>query len=449
DSVFDRYIQAAKTSGIFHLNYGLQGPHNRVQLNQKRRGWSGFLRQVIHKIALRSTDITKLEDLADVPRTLLEENTAPDPRYVHKYSEDVSLAFYRHCVGAFSYYHRDMLDKAGYIDEVFINAWDHVEHTNRIIKKGFHSPFWWFADISDSDLYIENIPNCMEQSTIAKSEQWKENIKRGEQYLIAKNGLTLGSIPDIENKDIVYFLNKASNGIRNLKLLIKFPTRNRPDKFFEVLDKYIFFMDNKIDYAIIVSCDIDDISMNNDEVKTKLKYYSNLTVSFGENKSKIEAINADLDPLPDFDIIMLASDDMIPQIKGFDNLIRDGMLTYFPNLDGVLWFNDGYRGSDLNTLSIMGRKYYRRFNYIYHPSYKSLWCDNEFMVVASGLKRQKYIDQVIVSHEHPDRVGSRYDSLQTKNLQFDDVDRKNFLRRQKGNFGIRKRFLKTSSKPLY
>ena len=64
------------------------------------------------------------------------------------------------------------------------------------------------------------------------------------------------------------------------------------------------------------------------------------------------------------------------------------MTELYPNTDGVLWFNDGNQGNRLNTLCILGKKYYERFNYIYHPDYTSLWADNEFMDVANLLNKQ-------------------------------------------------------------
>ena len=67
---------------------------------------------------------------------------------------------------------------------------------------------------------------------------------------------------------------------------------------------------------------------------------------------------------------------MIPEIKGFDSIIRNEMQKLFPDTDGILWFFDGWR-KDLNTLCILGRKYYDRFGYIYHPDYNSFWSDAE------------------------------------------------------------------------
>jgi hypothetical protein len=225
---------------------------------------------------------------------------------------------------------------------------------------------------------------------------------------------------------------------RDLKLLIKFPTRGRTEKFFEVLNKYVNLIEDKENYKIVVSCDRDDASMNNPQVISKIKSFKNTEIYFGENKSKIEAVNADMAEQKNYDIILLASDDMIPVEKGYDVIIKENMKKYFPDTDGVLWFNDGYRGKELNTLCILGKKYYERFNYIYHPAYKSLWCDNEFMEVADKLKKQIYIDKVIIKHDHPANNQNLYeDELYEKNLKLNSADMDTYNKRKKKNFGFR------------
>lgn len=231
------------------------------------------------------------------------------------------------------------------------------------------------------------------------------------------------------------------------KLLVKFPTRGRPDKFFTVLDRYFYGAKRKDLVSFLITCDKDDLSMNNDDVRERLqKNYKNMTVVFGNSKSKIEAVNNDMDRAPEHDIILLASDDMVPEEKGYDEIIRQKMKELYSDTDGVLWFFDGYR-RDFNTLCILGKKYYDRFGYIYHPSYKSFWCDNEFTDVANELGRQTFIDKVIIRHIHPDWIqrdeatakmyenihgtnSSGIDQTFIKNLPYEQQDAKNYKQRQ-------------------
>lgn len=46
------------------------------------------------------------------------------------------------------------------------------------------------------------------------------------------------------------------------KLLIKFPTRERPQKFFKMLDLYYQYLSGTVPVHFLISCDIDDRSMN-------------------------------------------------------------------------------------------------------------------------------------------------------------------------------------------
>lgn len=223
-----------------------------------------------------------------------------------------------------------------------------------------------------------------------------------------------------------------------MRLLIKFPTRSRPNKFFEVLDKYIKLLDEPENTSFLISCDEDDNTMNNPETLNRLSKYiekNNLSVKFSQNKNKVEAINADMEG-QEFDILILASDDMIPQESGYDSIIKQNFRKFFPDTDGVLWFNDGYQGNRLNTLCILGKKYFDRFGYIYHNSYVSLWCDTEFTEVSKMLNRVKYIPHVIIKHEHPVWLGQEWDDLQKKNDSFNNRDMENFQKRQKINFEL-------------
>ena len=220
-----------------------------------------------------------------------------------------------------------------------------------------------------------------------------------------------------------------------MKLLIKFPTRGRKNKFFSTLDKYYEYCKNIDNMDFLISLDEDDNEMNNTEVLKKLSNYKNIKVVIGLSKSKIDAVNRDLNNYnKHWDVVLLASDDMIPTIKGYDDIIRDNMMFNYPDTDGILFFNDGFQGNKLNTLCILGKKYYERFNYIYHPDYKSCWSDNEFMVVGNILKRQSYIDQVIIRHEHPDWGYGNIDYVHNNNVKDWHHDNNVYKIRESNNF---------------
>lgn len=219
-----------------------------------------------------------------------------------------------------------------------------------------------------------------------------------------------------------------------MKLLIKFPTRNRKNKFFKVLKKYQNLCEDLTNTYFLITLDNDDESMSPSEVDQIFRTFKNVKVIYGNSNSKIHAINRDIELVDDWDIVLLASDDMVPKVKGYDNVIRDKMKENYPDTDGVLWFNDGHQGNKLNTLSILGKKYYERFGYIYYPEYKSVWSDNEFMMVGNLLGKQTYFDEVIIEHEHPDWGYGNRDVIHQINSNNENHDKLLFMKRKENNF---------------
>ena len=221
-----------------------------------------------------------------------------------------------------------------------------------------------------------------------------------------------------------------------MKLLVKFPTRNRKNKFFKVLRQYQNLCEDLDNTYFLITLDNDDESMNPSDVEDIFNTFKNVKVIYGTSNSKIHAVNRDIELVNDWDIVLLASDDMTPKVKGYDNIIRNKMKEFYSDTDGILWFNDGFQGEKLNTLCVLGKKYYERFNYIYHPDYKSCWSDNEFMEVGKILKKQTYIDSVIIKHEHPDWGYGNRDQIHTNNINDYQYDLGVYNRRKEINFEL-------------
>jgi len=219
-----------------------------------------------------------------------------------------------------------------------------------------------------------------------------------------------------------------------MRILLKFPSRERPQKLLEVYKKYISMaFDSSLIHGLI-TLDSNDYTVTPELIKNLEEVHPQTKIIVGLSGSKIKAVNRDMNKAPDYDIILLASDDMIPQIMGYDHIIRQNMQNLYPDTDGVLWFNDGLQGSRLNTLCILGKTYNQRFGYIYHPAYKSLYCDNEFMQVASRLNKQTYIDQVIIKHEHHITGIIPIDPLYAINDSYDKEDCETYMKRIKLGF---------------
>jgi hypothetical protein len=226
------------------------------------------------------------------------------------------------------------------------------------------------------------------------------------------------------------------------KILFKYASRSRTNKFFVGLDNIISNLSDLNNFCILVSLDVDDVSMNNKDTIMKLteyvqKYPNKIIVKFGFSKSKVDAINRDVNDIKDvfnFDIIVNFSDDMEFIQHSFDEVIRNKFYVNYPDTDGNIYFNDGFTGDRLCTMSIIGRKYYDKYNYIYHPSYHSLWCDNEYTEVAKRNQKMLYFHENIYRHNHPSNIGGFIDELLIKTESFSDIDRQNFENRLKNNF---------------
>ena len=190
-----------------------------------------------------------------------------------------------------------------------------------------------------------------------------------------------------------------------MNILVQFPTYGRAEKFLRVLGLYVSKCSPHHNVFFNINCDSADLTMTNADVRKQIENLlsekPNVTgeVHFDPNTEKISAINDHI-PADGWDVVICASDDMIPKVSRWDNEIARAVSEHFPNLDGCVHFNDGSTKGELITFSILGCKLYEEFGYIYHPDYKSLYCDNEFTDEVRRMGREKYIDKVIISHEH-------------------------------------------------
>ncbi len=217
-----------------------------------------------------------------------------------------------------------------------------------------------------------------------------------------------------------------------MKILFKYPTMGRPEWFKKTFETYWDNLSDLLHYEFLITMNSDDPTMNNDEIKKYLDGFPYTKYFYGEHQNKVEAINADMDEVVfDFDVLFLISDDMIPTFA-FDIAIKEDMEKHFPKMDGVLHYNDGCCGKDrCITLSIMGRKLYEQFGYVYHPDYNSFFCDNEFTDVVYQKGKVVYIDKVLVKHEWQSNGG---DEVYRNNSRKGKDDEVTYKRRKREGF---------------
>jgi len=187
------------------------------------------------------------------------------------------------------------------------------------------------------------------------------------------------------------------------RIVIKFPTRNRPEKFQRVFSKYISYLSGKQDVSFVVTMDLDDPSMNNEQMWhffEEMKKSVPISYHYGSSKTKIEAVNANMEGV-DGDILVVASDDMIPCFEGYDDIIANGFDQFFPDFNGAIKFHDGLRRPNdlLMTLPVIGFPVIREWGYIYHPDYTSVYADNEQTLVLHKTNRLIVSSMCIIRHE--------------------------------------------------
>jgi GT2 family glycosyltransferase len=186
NKVWDAYINAFKETGISHFNYGPGSPWNRVQ-----------------------KDPTVIGDLSK--RHLADQTSEPNPKLTVSYN-NIDIALYQHIVAMFTYFHKSILEKVGLLDETFYNAWEHVEHTYRIIKEKKYTPFWWFADLANSHEYIKEAKDEKANSSLAKDENtFMDNTINGLQHFYNLHGTVPSTIYPASREEVLQTLKTIYN----------------------------------------------------------------------------------------------------------------------------------------------------------------------------------------------------------------------------------------------
>ncbi len=147
--VFQAYIDASKKTGIKHFNYGLHGNHNLNHFGQ------------------------------------------PDIKKTVKYPNGAEIDLYSNVLGAFSYYHIDVLNDIGLFDEGYYNAMEHVKHTYDASVKDYTTPWRWFVDIHDSSSYLKDIVPDHQQSKIRNESDFQNTFKKGLDRFIEQTGFSV------------------------------------------------------------------------------------------------------------------------------------------------------------------------------------------------------------------------------------------------------------------
>lgn len=197
------------------------------------------------------------------------------------------------------------------------------------------------------------------------------------------------------------------------KVLVKYASRSRPQRFFDGLDN--IFETCEFPDRILVMCtlDSDDPTMNNDEVKERLSKYKYIDVNYGISGTKIRATNRDLNKVPehfkDWDILCNFSDDMKWTEYAWDTMIRRDFNFVSSDFSHYMAYLDPDTGGSLSTLFISGRTFFDKFKFIYDEIFESLFADNLVEDCAKAIGKYHYTGYQIYQHFNPSYGYVRYE----------------------------------------
>tara|TARA_A100000171_G_C2116392_1_gene138064 strand:- start:754 stop:1539 length:786 start_codon:yes stop_codon:yes gene_type:complete len=171
DNAFQAYIDAHKKTGIHHMMFAYHGPANKGNVSRGK----------------------------------------PTPRKVIDYG-NFKLSLNQHCVGAVCFYTKESLEKVGILDEDFNkNNFEHVEHSYRLAKAEYSTPYWWWSDMANSCDYIEEQACSEDNSSIRRGNNWQKKIMESAELFKNKHGYLpawQGCVPDTSLPDIIQILKK-------------------------------------------------------------------------------------------------------------------------------------------------------------------------------------------------------------------------------------------------
>jgi hypothetical protein len=169
EDALETYIKLHEESGIHHFNFALHGPANRNQ----------------------GVPVTKTRIKYD----------------------SLTAAFYHGCVGAFSFYTRDCIEGVGFMDPTFYNAQEHLDHTLRLCRECWCPPYWWFADLDNSEYWVHEIEFSDSSSCIRRNpEQFRACVAEAHKYFEKKWGYRENQIPAASWVEFNHYIEEARNG---------------------------------------------------------------------------------------------------------------------------------------------------------------------------------------------------------------------------------------------
>lgn len=163
EGVFDLYIETAKISGLWGgLNYAWHGHGNK------------------------------------------DQNGNPVIKNDVDYTDDLGVVLTENGTAAFSYFHKSIIEKMGMFDEFYQNAWEHLDHYQKMATYKLTSFFNWFPDAKGSEKFIRDLDDGKHGgSVIRKDEEWTNNMRIGAGHFKEKYGFYPTTLPRATEEQVL------------------------------------------------------------------------------------------------------------------------------------------------------------------------------------------------------------------------------------------------------
>lgn len=236
------------------------------------------------------------------------------------------------------------------------------------------------------------------------------------------------------------------NSTKAHKIALLCPVRGRPDYLYAYCESIVKTASHAERLSLQFYVDTDDptakqYQMLEHELRGRYPDKFEINFIYGDPIGALRTINI-MAAQSDADIFMSSNDDLNFVTPGWDARI-DQEAAKFP--DGIfhIWFNDGYFGDKLSCFSIVSRVWFEALGYINSLLFEHYVGDYWIHHLGRFLKRNVYLEDIIISHRHKDAEES--------GVQFDwqeDGPAKRKMERDNEVFAKSERYLRLDTEVL-
>ena len=137
------------------------------------------------------------------------------------------------------------------------------------------------------------------------------------------------------------------------------------------------------------------------------------------------------------DVLIYVSDDMFPPDR-WGELLENEIITNNYNDEFLIKVNDGLQPFNIAiaTVPIISKKMYETQGYLWHPEYKSMFCDEFAYWKAKTMGWLKLAPHITIQHEHPSNGKAINDQTYIDSAKNWDQGKSTFARHKSLNFNV-------------